>query len=77
MTKITCIKDFLVKNCPNDYIIPKGTDCRFEGYLMGRYLTFSLCPQEFPPDSKYTNRRHVTLFNDKKVIKDHFKIEKE
>ena len=70
---IICIKDYLVKSFPNDYIIPKGTKCNFEGYIMGYDLTISLCPIQFPPDYDHLTKRCVTLF-DKKTIKKHFKI---
>ena len=62
MDKMTCIKDYLVRDFPNDYTIPKGEVLEVQGYLMGMHLTLKPDPAKYPSPYKHLDCRHFTVF---------------
>lgn len=65
-----CIKDFLVKTVPEDFIVPVGTICEYEGNLPCGTPVVRLDSEEFPPAYSYISKRTIALFNGE----DHFEM---
>ena len=63
MEQVVCIKDYLVKDFPEDYTIPKGEVLDVMGYLRGEHLTLIPDPIKYPSQYKHLDSRCFVVFN--------------